>query len=39
MVGGMCADLPVVPEDVLAKVLTARMVATLLGDVLVKTKA
>jgi AcrR family transcriptional regulator len=33
MVGGMCSALPDVPEDVLARVLTARMVATLLGDV------
>jgi AcrR family transcriptional regulator len=39
MVGGMCADLPDVPQAVLSEVLTARMVATLLGDVMVKTNA
>jgi AcrR family transcriptional regulator len=33
MVGGMCTDLPDVPTDILVKVLTARMVATLLADV------
>ncbi|HEX3795946.1 MAG TPA: TetR/AcrR family transcriptional regulator [Acidimicrobiales bacterium] len=36
MVGGMCTDLPDVSEAVLADVLTARMLATLLGDVVLQ---